>query len=940
MFEAGSIIWRIQTVGKDVLKQDLAQSEQAAKKAGTALDKAGKETEQLGNKAQAASPKVRGIGKSIDGMSDQAKQAATAVGRSMVVIGAAIAAASALTVKAAIGWETAWTGVLKTVDGTPEELAAIEEGLRGLAKVLPASHTEIAAVAEAAGQLGVQSSNVVAFTKTMIDLGETTNLSANDAATALARFMNVMGTSQDDVSKLGSAVVELGNNYATTEAEIVAMAGRLSGASRQVGLSEGETLGLAAALSSVGIKAEAGGTAVSKVMIDIAASVDEGGDRVEEFAKIAGISADEFSEKWRTDPGDALAVFVGGLADVEDQGGTTLGVLADLGITETRMRDALLKAAAASDDFTAAMDTGNEAFDENNALTEEAALRYGTAKAKLDIMKNSVVDAAIGFGEQLLPAVEAVADGVKNFSDFMGGLPTELKGPISIIGVLAAGIALSGGVALLAIPKIVEYRAAVSKMGRTTQRASRIVTRSAGVIGLAFVAAAAAVAIFSAGQADAKARTEEFSGTLDEQTGKVTSASRELVKANLATRESFWWMERDSVFDAAAKLGLGLDLVTDAGMGNVDALEKVKAATEGSNLSSREATKIMDELGLTEKEYLAATKAVRDGVKGQSSSLEEAIRVTKQKASVDGDAADAAEVHRDSLDELAGGAAETKSEISELSDEIRDFGKTTFDIIDAESAFEESLDSVTERLGEDGFAGGLNLAEEAGRRNMDVLKEIAKDTNEYAAATADAGGTQEEVNAILDEGKKKLEDAGVAFGGTKEEAEEYGDALIALPEVINQSIAIETAEADARIEAFRARWFGPVGMRVHPRAYGFEEADGGKVNFYAQGGRENHVAQFARAGTTRVWAEPETGGEYYVPMAQSKRPRSLKIASQMVDEMGYEMAPKGGGSQLSSAGGAGVSLGDATVRLHPSDMREIVRGLADAVRQDVQMGMI
>src|SRR3546814_585183 len=148
----------------------------------------------------------------------------------------------------------------------------------------------------------------------MIDLGETTNLSANDAATSLARFMNIMGTSQDQVSNLGSAIVGLGNNYATTESEILEMSLRLAGAGKQIGLTEGDVLGLATALSSVGIEAEAGGSAMSKVMIDIAASVDEGGARVEMFAKVAGMSADDFSAKWRTAPSEALAAFVKGLS--------------------------------------------------------------------------------------------------------------------------------------------------------------------------------------------------------------------------------------------------------------------------------------------------------------------------------------------------------------------------------------------------------------------------------------------------------------------------------------------------------------------------------------------------------------------------------------------------------------------------------------------------
>ncbi len=196
MFEAGSIIFNIRAAGAQVFKQEMTGAEQAAKQAGTAVGTAGDKTEELGKKQDQVVPKTKTFRQELSGLSEDGKRAAREVGGALVAVGAGFLAMSALTVKAAVGWESAWAGVTKTVDGTPQELKDVEDGLRSLTGVLPASHQEIAAVAEAAGQLGVQTKNVVAFTKTMIDLGETTNLSANEAATSLARFMNVMGTSQ------------------------------------------------------------------------------------------------------------------------------------------------------------------------------------------------------------------------------------------------------------------------------------------------------------------------------------------------------------------------------------------------------------------------------------------------------------------------------------------------------------------------------------------------------------------------------------------------------------------------------------------------------------------------------------------------------------------------------------------------------------------------
>lgn len=79
--------------------------------------------------------------------------------------------------------------------------------------------------------------------------------------------------------------------------------------------------------------------------------------------------------------------------------------------------------------------------------------------------------------------------------------------------------------------------------------------------------------------------------------------------------------------------------------------------------------------------------------------------------------------------------------------------------------------------------------------------------------------------------------------------------------------------------------------------------------FFANGGVENHTAQIAKPSSTlRVWAEPETGGEAYIPLAASKRTRSMEILDQVADRFGYELYAKGGirggaGSEGSPSGG-------------------------------------
>ena len=278
-------------------------------------------------------------------------------------------------VNSAKEFETAFTGVEKTVDGTATQMENLKQGIKDMAEEIPASTTEISAVAEAAGQLGIQTDNVLEFTRTMINMGNATNLSADEAATTLARFANVTKMSQSDFNKLGSVIVALGNNFATTEAEISAMGMNLASAGTQVGMSQAQIMALATALSSVGLEAQAGGTAFSKVMVNMQLAVEKGGNDLKDFATVAGMSSKQFQKAFKEDATNAIMKFVDGLSKSGEKGKSAIKILDDMGITETRLRDALLRSANASDVMGKAIEVGNKAWDENSALTNEASKR-------------------------------------------------------------------------------------------------------------------------------------------------------------------------------------------------------------------------------------------------------------------------------------------------------------------------------------------------------------------------------------------------------------------------------------------------------------------------------------------------------------------------------------------------------------------------------------
>jgi len=346
----------------------------------------------------------------------------------------------ALAVREAVKFESAFAKVKKSVGGTEAELKAMENGIVEMSKTMPTAAEEIARVAASAGQLGIKRENILSFTKTMIQLGETSNMSADEAADSLARFANITQMSQKNFDRLGSTVVALGNALATTEKEVVEMGLRLAGAGKQVGMTEAQIMALGGALSSVGIEAQAGGTAFSKLMIEMKLATVKGGDAVKDFATVAGMSVQEFSTLFEQDATGAIIKFIQGLASLEGTGMTAIEVLDKMGITEIRLRDAILRATGASEVFTNAVKLGSKAWQKNNELQEKTAIFYQTTEKRLAILRNQISATGREIGNTLTPSLMVAANRVADVTKAFSQLSPEMKTNIVNWGLMAAAI--------------------------------------------------------------------------------------------------------------------------------------------------------------------------------------------------------------------------------------------------------------------------------------------------------------------------------------------------------------------------------------------------------------------------------------------------------------------------------------------------------------------
>ena len=519
---------------KSALENLKKEAKESASVIGSAMQAAGEQVKSFGNKVKDVGDKISALGTDLT-----------------TKVTGPILAAFGTSAKAAVDWESAFTGVMKTVDETANTTYEdLKKDINEIAKTTASSQNEIAATMEIAGQLGVSADNIAEFTKAMVMLGDTTNLTSEEAASAIAKFANVTKMPLDKVDQLGSAIVDLGNNYATTEADIVSMATRLSGAGAQIGLTQGEILGFATALSSVGIEAEMGGSAFSKAMIKMQVATESGASgfedfqkqlaelghddlasmsfrdmyvwlsndskaltnvanwtgktksevkslltsraNLESFAEVAGMTAEEFVRAYQESAPTALQAFIKGLGNTEERGESTIQMLQDMGFTEVRLRDTLTRLAQSSDLVTDAVARGNQAWEENSAMSAEAEKRYATMETQIQQLKNSITEMAVEIGESLMPYIQRAMAVIGELVEKWKSLDDTQKETILKIAAIVAAV----GPALIIVGKIVSAIGTIISFGGTIITGiGTLITIITNVVGAVQAAGAAFVAL-------------------------------------------------------------------------------------------------------------------------------------------------------------------------------------------------------------------------------------------------------------------------------------------------------------------------------------------------------------------------------------------------------------------------------------------------------------
>lgn len=785
---------------------------------------------QLGREFRTTFAKARGeLGDTADSAESFGSRATQAVDAVSSVLAAAGISAALKEIKegfdecvqASMDFESAITGVAKTTDLTDEELADMSDAIKAMSTEIPASTTEIAAVAEAAGQLGIQKDALLDFTRVMTMLGTATNMTAEDAATALARFANITGMSADNYDRLGAVIVDLGNNFATTESEITQMGTRLASGGKLAGLTEPQIMALAAAMSSVGIEAEAGGTAMTQTLNAIEKAVATGEDSLQSFADVAGMSADSFAEMWNTDALGALTAFIRGLGNLDEQGESAVLVLEDLGLTGIRQSNMLKSLALAADQMDSAVQTANTAWDENIALTNEANKRYATTQSKLDMMQNAYNNLKVAVGDAFTPALrdayDAGTDVLNVLGEFVQENPALVKGVATFTGVVGgATVALTAYAAISKVIKALDMATMFGGMaGPIMLGVTAVAALAGGIVAMADAAedrAAPSVKELTEAARDMNEALTDAKSGFDDSVGSTMATAtvaeqyidrlKELdsVGEKTTAQQQEYHGILTKLVETIPELSSYIDLENDSIDGGTAALkantdawvENARAQAYQNELSEIyakyadveiERAKRRAELTDAEEAAHEATQAYNDALAKQNALYAEA-----QKK---------ADAYYEETGVLRDAEYFLSDEINAVNDEVTD----------ANIAWIEAATHVTnlkEAIEEDNNA--LSAADEEIQAVTDAYESLTEATDDSTEATENASRGQTELNTEISSVKERVEALQQAYQEAYKAAAESVQGQYALWQQADSIVATSASSINSNLQGQITHW--------------------------------------------------------------------------------------------------------------------------------------
>jgi TP901 family phage tail tape measure protein len=514
---------------------------------------------------------------------------------------AAVTAASIGTIKAVVGtaaqYERSFANVVRTAEFTSikvgEAARVMRQELTELSNQIPVSFGQITEIATIGNQLGIAQADLVDFTDTVAKFAATTDVTIENAAMSFGRIGELLNVS--DFNALGSAIAFAGVNAVATETQILAISKEIATTAKQAKFAAPDVIGLATALGSLGIAPEAARGSIIRSFAAINKAVGEGGKRLQAYASLSGISAEEFAGAWQTNGAKAFDALLQGLQRASNDGKNLDSVLRDLGIKNVRDIQTLQKLGDNYDVYARSVKDANQAFEEGVFLSQAYGVIQETVSAKLGVLQNRLNNLLAGLGEsttgpvkELLDLINSLLTRLQQFASNPAG--KAITGLVVGVLALAAAVAAVNGVVALARASMLAYATAMGtaiiganglvvglNAAATASRILGVTLKTVG-IGIAITAATSAFAFLG----DEIQRVVDRAGYLQRKTEELIGGFGGLQDA--MTEDTVAMQKAaDQVgmtLEQYAKMNGAIVLSTEAVRGNNDEIDKAIEANE------------------------------------------------------------------------------------------------------------------------------------------------------------------------------------------------------------------------------------------------------------------------------------------------------------------------------------------------------------------------
>ena len=820
---------------------------------------------------EAASKATREVGSEAERMA-QIRDAFQEVGRAASLMGAVAAVGVGLAVSKFADFDAAMSNVQAATGESEESMkrlsnAALDAGARTVF-----SAEEAANAIEELAKAGVSTADILSGgLDGALDLAAAGGLGVADAAGIAATALKTFKLEGEDMAHVADLLAAGAGKAMGDVTDLSAALNQSAMVANATGLSIEETTAGLAAFASQGLLGSDAGTSFKTMLMSLSGPT---GKAKEEMDRL-GISAFDASGNFI-----GLAEFAGSLEKA-------------LAGMSKEQQQATLKTIFGSDAIRAATVLYSEgergisdwvsAVNDQGYAAEQAATRLDNLKGDIEALGGALDTALIKTGESGNDTLRDMVQWLTQVVDAYNMLPAPMQSAAMGIGVITAGIGLAAGAASIAVPQFVTLMGAVNTLGITSMTASQALAGITGFLtgpwGAALMGAAAVTTVLVGEKVKLLANASELADTLDRESGAITENSTAWAANKL---------QKEGVLGAAKRLGVDADVMTQAWLGNAEALKTVNDRLNRFKTDSEFRMNNTDWEGWSDD--LADVGYALDG---SNQMLAEAKTRHDELTEATEGSASATETQEGALEGLGGTASSVATQIDELANTIRGLGSEQFDLREANRQLEKSYDDFSSAVERNGFT--LDTSTEQGRAVEASIDSMAQATLNAAAALAVQSGDQAAATAKLEEGRQALIGILAPYYGSRDAAQAYVDTLgLITPEKLTKVIA-DTNPAQAAIDEFiRANSNKRINIAVGAGGQGglvvgsavgnmFEYANGG-ISEYAAG---FHAQAFADGGVTSgiysggaplyKFAEPETRWEAFISGKQGQESRNRGI---------------------------------------------------------------